>query len=87
MARSEKFPRLDDLGLGVLLLAPVSVLFLSAITTEALSGRMLQDGFAVARATPHQVVSTPRSTGQTNRVATSARTASANGLIRRSSHE
>jgi len=87
MALFEKFPRLDDLGLAVLVLAPVSVLFLTAITAEALNGNVPQGGFAVAKATPHHVVSAPRSMGQTNCAATSPSTASASDLNRRSSHE
>jgi hypothetical protein len=87
MAPLERFPRFDDLGFAILLFAPVSLLFVSAITTEALSGRMPHDGLAVAKAAQHQVVSAPRSMGPTNCAAASPRTALASGLHRESSHE
>jgi len=87
MTLLEKYPRFDDLGFAIFLFAPVSLLLLSAVTTEALSARLPHGALTLARAAQHQIVNTGDGAAQTPCPTTAPRTALAGGLIGKSSHE
>lgn len=82
-----KFDHFDDLGFAIFLFAPISLLFVAAVASEALAGGLPQQGIAFARAPQHQVADAPRGKEQSPCPPASAHTALAGDLIRKSSHE
>jgi len=87
MTLLRKFDHFDDLGFAIFLFAPISLLFLAAVTSEALAGGFPQQGVAFAHAPQHQVADAPRRKEQSPCPAASAHTALAGDLNRKSSHE
>ncbi|HXY21493.1 MAG TPA: hypothetical protein VEI29_02325 [Burkholderiaceae bacterium] len=83
----KKLDRFDDLGFAIFLFAPVSLLFVAALTSEALAGRLPQQGVAFAHAPQHPMVNASPVAAQTPCPAAPAQTALANDLNRKSSHE
>ena len=83
----KKFDHFDDLGFAIFLFAPVSLLFVAAVTSEALAGRLPQQGVAFAHAAQHPIIGASPAGAQVPCPATPAQTALASDLSRKSSHE